>query len=660
MDVKTQILNFLIMQSEPVKPLTIAKHIYGSKATARLVNPDLYSLLKEGLVIKTVAAENGKDPRWAVVRKLPTEEVLEDGFPVLVRGFPATTTIWMFPREPCATLIARFCGWHSLPHNAVWLTDANNKPLRPDVAWDAYSPPFTSMGVLFGGMEGPMPKGKEKGDGPEDGSNLPPRKVWVKKGKESSKGKSPVSRKEQERQWKHKAGGKGGVRGGYSALGAEVRRLDDLIAGAADARREIARDRPPPPPPAPREKPKKNLVHDVNWVGREFHCGKVEVPTPPLVFVGSFVTLAAGLTVPLTFLQNVGLLGLSVFFTSRAIQTLDVDVHGIVGVERETPPLEIVVRDGFLPAPAMRLVRWIEETPNVFNRMSNMSLVGAGLVALTRTLGRVPSIVSTFVDTNLVRMFNSAVRTIGSDFFSSRIISKVTHAKVFGSSLAEIFVDGVRWNFWFESKFATLCWQILNSQTVRLTFNAFMVLFVVNLLFAINGRPVLYKRNARVLGPADPTPRADERPDESSQQDIVHESSADYNVDFENVHVGPLGNVSRKVERDVVSFEVVTQLATPRVLNPTTTDEQQMLMLTRTAANLQTVNNRRANILDTSSPTYKAVKLAAIISTSIREKDSSFFSSFRGLSQLGTQTTLNVSTLVLIACTFVAIVAARL
>jgi hypothetical protein len=50
----------------PMKTVDIAKELLGPEATAKLVNPTLYSLEKQGRVVKTTSSD-GKEPRWALV-----------------------------------------------------------------------------------------------------------------------------------------------------------------------------------------------------------------------------------------------------------------------------------------------------------------------------------------------------------------------------------------------------------------------------------------------------------------------------------------------------------------------------------------------------------------------------------------------------------------
>ena len=66
-DLRARILLFLNTQTLPAKTVEISKSIYGKGATAKMVNPALYSLEKDGVLVK-VAKENGGDPRWSIKR----------------------------------------------------------------------------------------------------------------------------------------------------------------------------------------------------------------------------------------------------------------------------------------------------------------------------------------------------------------------------------------------------------------------------------------------------------------------------------------------------------------------------------------------------------------------------------------------------------------
>lgn len=54
----------------PVKTLDLAKELLGPDATAKMVNPTLYTLEKQGHVVKTSSSE-GKDPRWSLASNQP-------------------------------------------------------------------------------------------------------------------------------------------------------------------------------------------------------------------------------------------------------------------------------------------------------------------------------------------------------------------------------------------------------------------------------------------------------------------------------------------------------------------------------------------------------------------------------------------------------------
>ncbi len=64
-EVKSRIVDFLTDRAEFVPTIEIAKHIYGDKATRKMVNKELYGLLKTGTVEKQ-AEENGTNPHWKI------------------------------------------------------------------------------------------------------------------------------------------------------------------------------------------------------------------------------------------------------------------------------------------------------------------------------------------------------------------------------------------------------------------------------------------------------------------------------------------------------------------------------------------------------------------------------------------------------------------
>ena len=60
-----KILRFLAEKKEPVPTLVIAKQIFGDTAVAKMINPLLYSLAKQGKIVKT-SESNGTKPRWSL------------------------------------------------------------------------------------------------------------------------------------------------------------------------------------------------------------------------------------------------------------------------------------------------------------------------------------------------------------------------------------------------------------------------------------------------------------------------------------------------------------------------------------------------------------------------------------------------------------------
>ncbi len=67
-NIPPMILNFLedkgaIDEDSAISPQSIAKYIFGKKATKKMVNPQLYKMLKDGTV-KKITEDDMKRPRW--------------------------------------------------------------------------------------------------------------------------------------------------------------------------------------------------------------------------------------------------------------------------------------------------------------------------------------------------------------------------------------------------------------------------------------------------------------------------------------------------------------------------------------------------------------------------------------------------------------------
>lgn len=60
-----KILSLLREEKEPVPTLQLAKHVYGKSGKTSDINPDLYSLQKQGL-INVIKNEKGAGPRWVI------------------------------------------------------------------------------------------------------------------------------------------------------------------------------------------------------------------------------------------------------------------------------------------------------------------------------------------------------------------------------------------------------------------------------------------------------------------------------------------------------------------------------------------------------------------------------------------------------------------
>jgi hypothetical protein len=72
-DYGNDILDFITSQKEPTSTLSIAKYIFGPKATTSMINPYLYRLEKEGSINK-IANADGSKPRWSINNKVSSEK----------------------------------------------------------------------------------------------------------------------------------------------------------------------------------------------------------------------------------------------------------------------------------------------------------------------------------------------------------------------------------------------------------------------------------------------------------------------------------------------------------------------------------------------------------------------------------------------------------
>jgi len=69
-EAKARILEVLRNSSDPVPTLTISRALYGPKATRKMVNSQLYSLLSKNLVSKS-SNPDGTNPHWSLVQAPP-------------------------------------------------------------------------------------------------------------------------------------------------------------------------------------------------------------------------------------------------------------------------------------------------------------------------------------------------------------------------------------------------------------------------------------------------------------------------------------------------------------------------------------------------------------------------------------------------------------
>ena len=74
---KSKIISFLADKQTPTKTLVIAKAVVAPTATRKDVNPILYAMEKEKLVIKT-CEDNGTNPQWSLVKGALQESSLTE------------------------------------------------------------------------------------------------------------------------------------------------------------------------------------------------------------------------------------------------------------------------------------------------------------------------------------------------------------------------------------------------------------------------------------------------------------------------------------------------------------------------------------------------------------------------------------------------------
>ena len=74
---ESKIIELLTGQQDPVPTIAIAKYCCGNVGTKKSVNPTLYRMEREGVLVKT-AKENGADPRWSLVDNITVSGVATD------------------------------------------------------------------------------------------------------------------------------------------------------------------------------------------------------------------------------------------------------------------------------------------------------------------------------------------------------------------------------------------------------------------------------------------------------------------------------------------------------------------------------------------------------------------------------------------------------
>jgi hypothetical protein len=117
----------------PMKTVEIAKELFGPEATAKQVNPTLYSLEKKGRVVKTTNSD-GKEPRWALAPNQPADS---DESTATEKNEPARPEIPALPDEELRTrLVELVCqSTQSVPTltlaRAIYGPQATRKLVNP-------------------------------------------------------------------------------------------------------------------------------------------------------------------------------------------------------------------------------------------------------------------------------------------------------------------------------------------------------------------------------------------------------------------------------------------------------------------------------------------------------------------------------------------------
>jgi hypothetical protein len=62
---ENKVINYLSERNEPVPTLEISRYVHGKTATRKDINPLLYKMEREKIIVKT-AEPDGTNPRWSL------------------------------------------------------------------------------------------------------------------------------------------------------------------------------------------------------------------------------------------------------------------------------------------------------------------------------------------------------------------------------------------------------------------------------------------------------------------------------------------------------------------------------------------------------------------------------------------------------------------
>jgi hypothetical protein len=658
--IEGRVMRFISSQYLPVPTIEIAKAIFGLKATTKHINPILYPMQSKGLIYKTSVAENGRDPRWSIRQTDPVPTDQGD-LTVFIRGEGRNMScpVRISSGENVLQLKSRYSVASGLCIGDFWFSDRTGKPMRDFVMLAEYEQPFTAHLAMKGGASNsPPPPSKPN---PKIRINKDKNhKIWKKKDDNVKKTKeapeqdapppTPVKGAVVRSAWSTKfpvdvRKGRGrriikiAKRGfGVKHLSDAVKDLDAQIKGARDAKLEIVKDIRESEPEQkgnaekkPKEKPKKPFGSR-KMEGKEFNYGKIEVPIPikaTITSIGSCTAMAVLMSAPM-----IGAVGGGIAVTSytiaRMMQCFPVVPSGVSicrGVTRADIQKDVDENPNAL-SNYLRIFgfRQMASTIDNFRHFVKTSYITLGSVSLVALfsfgLNRVMNLATSFFPTA-----SQAVRVGVPDLLVENGVPSVI-ADPIGEFSQGFFDSATR-----EIRWATS----LASYGVKVGGLGFTLIGLATALATLqlwsHGRPITYRRTARIGKKCRPTPTEDKRNDESSQMDIIHEDEANVKVKFIERELSFAGvSIDEKEKDEVASMEALTQLVTARTLVHSTTPEMAEMMIDRAASNLQSVNTDRTGILaleKDDNTFYTASKVAYIVVNGTKEKDESFHRNFR-------------------------------